>query len=262
LSESRPSAPFGIQIENVSKRFDSGLVLDGINLVIQPGSLSILVGPSGCGKTTLLRLMGGLDSPTEGRLELQANNRHVRSQMSEGIGYCFQEPRLLPWRSVIDNVALPLELKGLSSERRLSLALETLTLVGLETDAAKLPHQLSGGMQMRVSIARAMVTRPRLLLLDEPFAALDEISRVRMDDELLRLWHETGVTIVMVTHSLTEAVYLGQDVHFMAANPGRITESLKVELESRTPAIRSTAAFAEWVALAHGMLAVCEGSVA
>ena len=147
----------------------------------------------------------------------------------------------------------------LGNAPRLERARSALTLVGLAGDAAKLPHQLSGGMQMRVSIARAMVTRPRLLLLDEPFAALDEISRVRMDDELLKLWHETGVTIVMVTHSLTEAVYLGQDVHFMASSPGRISESLSVDLNDRTPAIRSTPAFAEWVALAHGMLAVCEG---
>ena len=260
MTELRPAGPFGINVENVSKSFDTGLVLDGIDLTIQPGSFAILVGPSGCGKTTLLRLMGGLDAPSDGRLELQGENRHFPSQMSEGIGYCFQEPRLLPWRTVIDNVVLPLELQGVSSDERVSLARETLHLVGLENDAAKLPHQLSGGMQMRVSIARAMVTRPRLLLLDEPFAALDEISRVRMDDELLKLWHETGVTVVMVTHSLTEAIYLGQEVHFMAASPGRITESLKVELDPRSPAIRSTPAFAEWVALAHGMLAVCEGS--
>ena len=114
-------------------------------------------------------------------------------------------------------------------------------------------------MQMRASIARAMVTKPQLLLLDEPFAALDEISRVRMDDELLSLWSETGVTVVMVTHSLTEAVYLGQDVHFMAANPGQIVDTLSVQLEGRTPEIRSSTAFAEWVALAHGMLAIAEG---
>ena len=249
----------GVRTSSVVKSYEGECVLSEIDLSVSAGSFTVLVGPSGCGKTTLLRLLGGLETPSSGQIDWLEPDGPADAAMTQRIGYCFQEPRLLPWRTVLENVLLPLELMGDVNADAATKAMDALALVGLRAHAHKRPHQLSGGMQMRVSIARAMVTQPQLLLLDEPFAALDEISRVRMDDELLSLWSETGVTVVMVTHSLTEAVYLGQDVHFMAANPGRIVDTLSVQLERRTPEIRSSTAFAEWVALAHGMLAIAEG---
>ena len=250
-----PKTPFGIRVEALTKRFGQETILAGIEFEIQPGEFTVLVGPSGCGKTTLLRMIGGLESITDGAIELTIQNEVVSRQLGDQIGYCFQEPRLLPWRTVIDNVALPLELRGMDESTRTERAREILALVGLTDDHAKLPHQLSGGMQMRVAIARALVTRPKLLLLDEPFAALDEINRARLDDELLRLWSETGVTVVMVTHSLTEAVYLGETIHIMASHPGRIADTIRIDLPVRSPGVRSQPEFVQWVALAHGMLA-------
>jgi len=200
-------------------------------------------------------MIGGLEDISSGHIQFLAGSTELTKLPLGLVGYCFQEPRLIPWRTVLENVALPLELAAVDQKMRMERAESTLTSVGLLEHRHKLPHQLSGGMQMRVSIARSMVTRPRLLLLDEPFAALDEISRARLDDELLSVWKEAGITIVLVTHSLVEAVYLGQTVHIMSGAPGQIADSLTIDLPARIPELRSTPEFAQWVALAHGILA-------
>jgi NitT/TauT family transport system ATP-binding protein len=250
--------PLGIRISGVTKRFDAETILDGLELGIDPGSFTVLVGPSGCGKTTLLRTIGQMEAVTSGQVDVLAGDTVLKDVEADRIGYCFQESRLLPWRTVLANVTLPLEIRGFSLAERNERGLETLRMAGLTGHDNKLPHQLSGGMQMRVSIARALITKPGLLLLDEPFSALDEISRARMDDELLRVWREFGLTVVLVTHSLTEAVYLGQTVHFMSETSGKIVDSLDIDLPERTPEIRSSSDFAQWVALAHGILATSD----
>jgi len=251
-------APLGIRVCDVTKRFGAETVLHGLELNIEPGSLTVLVGPSGCGKTTLLRIIGQIEGVTAGEVKILAGDRPVQDIAADRIGYCFQEPRLLPWRTVLDNVTLPLEIRGVPLAERNTRGVETLRMAGLSGHHEKLPHQLSGGMQMRVAIARALISKPGLLLLDEPFGALDEISRARMDDELLRVWRDFGLTVVLVTHSLTEAVYLGQTVHFMSSSSGQIVDSLDIKLPERTPEIRSNSDFAQWVALAHGILATAD----
>lgn len=243
--------------------------MDDVSFTIAPGEFSVLVGPSGCGKTTALRMIGGLDVPSEGDVILQEPGGD--SDLSSGtgrpglmpvmrtpgmVGYCFQEPRLLPWRTVLENVCLPFELDGTTHATSLERAREMLNTVGLQDASHKRPHELSGGMQMRVAIARALVTQPRLLLLDEPFGALDEITRARLDDELLALWRQVGVTVVMVTHSLAEAVYLGETVHVLSPSPGRLAQTMHIELGKRTAATRLTSEFSDYVARAHRALEV------
>ena len=183
---SKPNSDvIGLQVSRVTKRFQGGqTALESIDLTIEPGAFAVLVGPSGCGKTTLLRMLGGLEQPTDGVIQ-PFTAEGGRTTCADGdVGYCFQEPRLLPWRSVEDNVALPLELKGVAASERRSRARSALDRVGLSDAYGLKPHQLSGGMQMRASIARALMTEPRVLLLDEPFGALDELSRAHLDDEL------------------------------------------------------------------------------
>jgi len=211
--------PLLVALDRVTKRFASGtLALDGVDLALQPGEFLSLLGPSGCGKSTILRIIAGLARPSAGSI--------VRPDGLE-IGFVFQEPTLMPWARVIDNVRLPLDLKRASgAEAQAQAALE---LVGLGGFARAFPRELSGGMKMRVSIARALVTRPSLLLMDEPFAALDEITRLRLDDELLALWRSQGTTIVFVTHSVFESVYLSSRIAVVAKRPGRIAETIAVE---------------------------------
>ena len=177
-----------------------------------PGEFVSLLGPSGCGKSTALRIIAGLGGATEGTVERPGGK----------IGFVFQEPTLMPWRTVLGNVRLPLGLAGIGHAAARTRALSALEMVGLREFAGAYPRQLSGGMKMRVSIARALVTDPALLLMDEPFAALDEITRQKLNDDMLRLWHEAGLTVVFVTHSVYEAAYLSSRVVVMGARPGRI----------------------------------------
>lgn len=205
------------------------------------GEFVTIVGPSGCGKSTFLRCVAGLQVPTQGRLDLgEGDNGSPR------VAFVFQDPTLLPWRTVAQNVGLPLELKHVPAAERKQRISGALNLVGLAADdAAKLPHMLSGGMRMRVSIARALVTDPHVLLLDEPFAALDEISRQTLNEELLRLWIDHGWTTLFVTHNVSEAVFLSERVLVMSNRPATFVEEYPIEFDdARDAELRATATFA------------------
>jgi ABC-type nitrate/sulfonate/bicarbonate transport system ATPase subunit len=223
------SALDAIELRGVSRSFDIAgtrlLALDGVDLRIAEREVVAIVGPNGCGKSTLLRIMSGLLLPDQG--EVYSLGTRV-SGVDPSIGLVFQEPRLLPWRTVLDNVALPLELAGVSRAERGSGAREALALTELQDFADALPHQLSGGMAQRAALARALTPRPGVLLLDEPFSALDAMTRERLDDELLRLWNHTGTTIVLVTHSIAEAVFLADRVLVMSPRPGRIVADVPI----------------------------------
>ena len=201
--------------------------LADVSLDVAPGEFVTIVGPSGCGKTTLLRILGGLLRPTSGRLHLLG--RPV-SGPSRSVGIVFQDPVLLPWRTVLDNVMLPVQVLRLERDPYRVRALDLLRLVGLAGFEAKYPHELSGGMRQRVSLARALVHDPALLLMDEPFGALDAMTREAMNLELQRVWQESGKTVVFITHSIGEAVFLGDRVIVMSPRPGRITDVVSVEL--------------------------------
>ncbi|WP_437775107.1 ABC transporter ATP-binding protein [Sorangium sp. So ce1097] len=230
----------------------SGVVaLDGIDLDIAPGAFVALLGPSGCGKSTLLRLVAGLDRADAGAAVVEADDGPGGpggARARAPIAYVFQDAHLLPWRSVLENAALPLELAGAPLEERRAAARDALAQVGLADAGGRYPAELSGGMRMRVSLARAMVTRPRLLLLDEPFAALDELTRSRLDDQLRALWAELGMTVLFVTHSITEAAYLAQRAVVLSARPARVVADRALALpDERTPALRTEPAFAREV---------------
>lgn len=199
-----------------------------IDLHIREGEFVSLLGPSGCGKSTLLRMMAGLLPPTAGRVSVQGQSPDSASARRE-LSFVFQEPTLMPWASVATNVRLPLDLAGVPRSEADARVAEALALVGLAGFAAQRPRELSGGMQMRVSIARGLVTRPRLLLMDEPFGALDEITRHRLDTELLALWRAQGLTVVFVTHSLGEAAFLSSRIVVMAPRPGCIVDDIALD---------------------------------
>lgn len=232
------------RLEGLTKRYPNGtLAIDRMDLIVDKGEFVSLLGPSGCGKSTALYILAGLATPTAGRVELAGSGQQGFGEGS--IGFVFQEPSLMPWATVSENVALPLTLHG-STVDLASEVVRCLTMVGLEAFADAYPRELSGGMKMRVSIARALITRPQLLLLDEPFGALDEITRARLHDDLLRIWSETGCTIVMVTHNMTESVYLSGRVVVMGARPGRIIGSVDVsEPYPRTKAFRLGPGFSD-----------------
>ena len=218
-----------ITLRDISKRYVNGmLALGGINLTIRDGEFVSLLGPSGCGKSTLLRLIAGLGSVTSGTLEW-ANGAHGGSSAERpDLGFVFQEPTLMPWATVFNNVYLPLKLAGVSRREARPQIMEALKMVGLDRFADSHPRQLSGGMKMRASIARALVTHPRVLLLDEPFAALDEITRFRLNNDLLSLWQSQRWTVVFVTHSVFESVYLSQRILLMRAHPGRMASEIAI----------------------------------
>ncbi len=224
----RPGA--GIGIDGVSLTFRGARtthVLDAIDLDILPGEVVALIGPNGCGKSTLLRVLAGLISPDGGGVALDGD---PVTGPDERVGLVFQEPRLLAWRTAEQNVRFPMELAGWSGERQRARADDLLGLVGLREFAPAKPSTLSGGTRQRVSIARALALEPRVLLLDEPFSALDALTRERFNLELLRLWERTGTTIVVVTHSIPEAIFLADRVVVMSPRPARVVADIRVEL--------------------------------
>ncbi len=220
----------GLALRRVSKRYEGDMgapVLDRIDLSIRSGEFVSIVGASGCGKSTLLRLIAGLDASYEGEIEF-GGERVVSTDLSRGI--VFQDHRLFPWLNVEQNVAVALRNAPLSKHEKARAVAEHVALVGLEGCEGQYPHQLSGGMAQRVAIARGLVNRPRLLLLDEPFGALDALTRARLQDELQRIWAQERITMVLVTHDVEEAVLLSDRIVVMEARPGRIGEIVDVDL--------------------------------
>jgi NitT/TauT family transport system ATP-binding protein len=218
IDRTNPSAV--VELRGVAKRYSNGtLAVTGVDLDLRAGEFVSLLGPSGCGKSTLLRLIAGLGEPSAGHIDWPTSARDV--------GFVFQDATLMPWSTALDNVILPLRLKRLQAREAAERAEEVLTAVGLDGFRHAYPRELSGGMKMRVAIARALVTGPKVLLMDEPFAALDEITRHKLNDDLLALWAKERFTVVFVTHSVFESVYLSQRIVVMAARPGRIIADLK-----------------------------------
>jgi len=212
-----------VTCRNLSKRFANGtLALSDVTLDITERQFLSLLGPSGCGKSTLLRIVAGLIEPSGGSIAWQAGGEPTLS-------FVFQEPTLMPWATAIDNVALPLRLAGLGSGERRERSAAALASVGLAGFENAYPRELSGGMKMRVSIARGLVTGPKVLLMDEPFAALDEITRFKLNNDLLELWQRERLTVVFVTHSVFESAFLSQRIAVMAARPGRILEEIAID---------------------------------
>jgi NitT/TauT family transport system ATP-binding protein len=238
-----------VSIRGVSKRFERGhvLALESIDVDVRPGEFVSLIGPSGCGKSTLLRIIGDLISPTDGEVIVNGKDAH-RARLDRDYGIVFQDAVLYDWRTVARNIALPLEMLGWDRGRRTARVQEMLELVELTGFADHHPWQLSGGMQQRVSIARALSFSPALLLMDEPFGALDEMTRERLNAELLSIWRETGSTIVFVTHSIAESVFLSTRVVVMSARPGRIAGIVEIDLpQPRGPETRELPRFAELI---------------
>jgi NitT/TauT family transport system ATP-binding protein len=206
------------------------IALKNINLAIEPGEFISLIGPSGCGKSTLLRLVGDLITATSG--DVLVNGKSARqARIDQDYGIVFQAPVLFEWRTILNNVILPLELRGVGKEQRLRRAHELLALVELNGFEQHYPWQLSGGMQQRAAIARALAEQPKLLLMDEPFGALDELTRERMNAELHKIWLETKTTVIFVTHSISEAVFLSTRVLVMSARPGEIIQEIPIDLK-------------------------------
>ena len=250
--------PGGIVVDGVGMMFPTPAgpvrALGGATLTIKPREFVSLLGPSGCGKSTLLRLVADILVPTEGRIEVGGESPGV-ARRRRVFGFVFQDSTLLPWRSTLQNVLLPLEIGG-DARRGRAQALELLDLVGLRGFESAYPWQLSGGMRQRVAIARALVTHPRVLLMDEPFGALDEITREHMNQELLRIWEATGTTILFVTHSSPEAVFLSDRVLVLSARPGHVKLELPIALDRpRDPAVKETVEFARHTAALRRALA-------
>jgi len=273
MSVSTPEQPAtiagsAVRVNGIHHTFANGVeAIRRVDLSIDPGEFVAILGPSGCGKSTLLRIIAGLEMPTEGHVAVDAPATTTGADLSykqgrrSDIAFVFQDAHLLPWRTVLDNAALPLELQGVNSAERRSAAVSALQAVGLAGFEARYPSQLSGGMKMRVSIARAIVTRPRLLLMDEPFAALDEITRQRLDDMLRRLWVDSGMTVLFVTHSTEEATFLANRAIVMSRRPGRIILDHPFDLPAdRTPALRSEERFVRQMRTVYTALEASEST--
>ena len=232
-----------VALHGVGKTFPSGTVaLAGLDLDVREGEFLSVLGPSGCGKSTALRIIAGLTEPTQGAVEWTAA---AKIENENRLGFVFQDPTLMPWANVSDNVRLPLKLKGVASEQASKRVEAALDRVGLQKFAAAYPRELSGGMRMRVSIARALVTEPKLLLMDEPFAALDEITRFKLNNDLLQVCQALRTTIVFVTHSVFESVYLSSRVVVMAARPGRVFTEVAIDAPyPRDQTFRTSAEYA------------------
>jgi NitT/TauT family transport system ATP-binding protein len=242
-----------IAFEGVSKRYrNAAAAVEGISLTVQRGEFVTILGPSGCGKSTLLKLVSGLTPVTKGSVRV---NGMTPENARELVSFIFQDATLLPWRTVEQNVGLGMELEHAARNVRKDRVGQMLELVSLSHVAKRYPRQLSGGMKMRVSIARALVSRPRILLMDEPFAALDEMTRDRLNEELLRLYSEQKWTVLFVTHSVTEAVFLSTRVVILAAHPGRVAHEIGIDLPwPRTALTRESKAFEEQVTRASRLL--------
>jgi len=225
----RPHAPL-VSLRGVSKIFSNGTVaLQNMSLDVGEHEFVSLLGPSGCGKSTALRIIAGLGEPSSGSVDWPRAEYDAAGKPRPEIGFVFQEPTLMPWATVASNVWLPLRLRGVSRAAAAKEVMEALRMVGLDQFADAYPRELSGGMKMRVSIARALVTRPKLLLMDEPFAALDEITRFKLNNDLLHLWEKFGWTVIFVTHSVFESVYLSERIVVMAARPGRVFREMTID---------------------------------
>jgi len=231
LPEQTPAKKRPLVVMNaVSKTFSNGtLALTGMNLTVRPGEFVSLLGPSGCGKSTALRIIAGLGGVSEGHIDWPSSKITNKGLPDGDISFVFQEPTLMPWRTVFGNVHLPLALKGVSARAARPQIMAALETVGLADFEKAYPRELSGGMKMRVSIARALVTKPKLLLMDEPFAALDEITRQKLNDDVLKLWKETGIAVIFVTHSVYESAYLSNRIVVMGARPGRVHEDFPLD---------------------------------
>ena len=249
-----------VAAQAVDKIYAGGVqALRNVTLEVQNGEFVSLLGPSGCGKSTLLRMIAGLLEPTSGSMRLWPTADIGGTD--QRLAFVFQQPTLMPWSSVHGNVRLPLDLTRVPRDRADAQVRSALELVGLSDFGHAYPRQLSGGMQMRTSIARALVTQPRLLLMDEPFGALDEISRGRLDSELRNLWHRQELTVVFVTHSIYEAVFLSTRVAVMSGRPGRILEELHIdEPHPRTDEFRMTERYAAWCRRLSALLALGSGA--
>lgn len=219
-----------VTMQSVSKVFSNGtLALSDMSLEVRKGEFISLLGPSGCGKSTALRIIAGLGSASSGEIDWPSSRINSKGLPEGDISFVFQEPTLMPWQTVFGNVYLPLRLRRISKRSARDYIMETLATVGLEDFADAYPRELSGGMKMRVSIARALVTKPKLLLMDEPFAALDEITRQKLNDDVLRLWRQTGITVIFVTHSVYESAYLSNRIVVMKARPGQIVSDIPIK---------------------------------
>ncbi len=251
-SSSSTDNPAVVEVRDLSVIYPakdhSVVALDRVGLEIREGEFISLIGPSGCGKTTLLRVIADLEQASSGSVLVNGMSSHD-ARLARAYGYVFQAPALFPWRTVLQNVMLPLEIHGRAAEESRATAREHLERVGLSGFEGKYPWQLSGGMQQRVSIARALGFEPKLLMMDEPFGALDEITRDRLNEQLLRLWEREKRTVVFVTHSIPEAAFLSSRIVVMSARPGRIVEVIESNLPAdRTLEIRETP---EFLAIAH-----------
>lgn len=238
-----------VRMRGVSKRYGTGVVaLEDVNLDIRHGEFLSLVGPSGCGKSTLLRLIAGLGESSSGTVEVMDQSPEQARHSTGELALVFQDATLMPWRRVLRNVELPLEMRGVDKKERREKALAALEMVNLHEAGHLFPRQLSGGMKMRVSVARALASEPKVLLMDEPFGALDELTRQKLQQDLLEIWRDTGLTVVFVTHNSFEAVFLSQRVAVMGADPGRMHRVLEVEAPyPRTEEFRGSEEFGHLV---------------